>query len=360
MIHPPPPGGLKKLSLPVIFLFLAGFSACSRPETARTGARTEFVLGTFCGVNLYEGGTAGVYASVFSRLREIDRTMSASEPVFPEEDGEDGGNDLRRINRRAGTGPVKVSGELIAVLDRALYYAELSGGAFDPTVGPLVKLWGIGTETPRIPGADEIEAALALVNWRDVRINHEEETVFLTRPGMTLDLGGIAKGYAADEAAALIKTAGLRRGIIDLGGNILALGTREEDQPWRIGIQTPDQDRGDYLGVLAVKDKSVVTSGVYERFFEEGGRRYHHILSTVDGRPVENGLLSVTIIADLSIDADGLSTSIFALGYDRGRALIESLPGVEAVFVSRDRVVRGTPGAMAVFSLTNDSYEIGE
>jgi thiamine biosynthesis lipoprotein len=175
---------------------------------------------------------------------------------------------------------------------------------------------------------------------------------------MTLDLGAIAKGYAADEAAALIRQAGLRRGIIDLGGNILALGTRREDLPWRIGVQTPDQDRGDYLGILTVKDKSVVTSGIYERFFEDGGRRYHHILSTADGYPVENGLLSVTIIAEHSIDADGLSTTVFALGYAKGRALIESVPGVDAIFVSEDRVVRGTPGAMAVFSLANDSYMI--
>jgi thiamine biosynthesis lipoprotein len=351
--------GFKKKT-PLFFLLLACFPACSRPETARATARTEFVLGTFCGVNLYDEGTAGVYDSVFSRLRQIDRTMSANEPVFPPEDGEEGENDLLRINRRAGIGPVKVSAELIAVLDRALYYAEISGGAFDPTVGPLVKLWGIGTETPRIPGGDEIEAALALVDWRDVRVNHEEETVFLARPGMTLDLGAIAKGYAADEAAALIKKAGLRRGIIDLGGNILTLGTRQGDQPWRIGIQTPDQERGEYLGVLAVRDKSVVTSGVYERFFEEEGRRYHHILSTSDGYPVENGLLSVTIVADWSIDADGLSTSVFALGYEKGRALVESLPGVEAIFVSRDRVVRGTPGAMAAFSLANPSYTAGD
>jgi thiamine biosynthesis lipoprotein len=348
-----------KTILAVVFLLLA---ACSGPAEGQVGARTEFVMGTVCGVNLYEGGTAAVYASVFSRLREIDRTMSANEPLLPaEETAEgDGENELQRINRRAGIGPVKVSGELIAVLDRALRYAELSGGAFDPTVGPLVKLWGIGTETPRIPGDDEIKAALALVDWREVRINHEEGTVFLTRPGMTLDLGGIAKGYAADEASALIKKAGLRRGLIDLGGNILALGTRPGDLPWRIGIQTPDRDRGEYLGILTVEGKSVVTSGIYERFFEEGGRRYHHILSTADGRPVENGLLSVTIVAEHSIDADGLSTSVFALGYEKGRALIESLPGVEAIFVSEDRVVRGTPGALAVFSLVSQSYTLAE
>jgi thiamine biosynthesis lipoprotein len=340
-----------KITSPIlVFLLLAGSLSCARPEPAQA----ELVMGTVCGINLYEGGRRDVYAAVFSRLREIDRAMSAN---AAEGVGE---SELGRINRNAGIGPVPVSGELIAVLERALFYAELSGGAFDPTVGPLVKLWDIGSETPRVPGDGERETALALINWRDVIINRDEGTVFLRRPGMALDLGAIAKGYAADEAARLIKEAGLKRGIIDLGGNILALGSRQGDQPWRIGVQAPDQNRGGYLGVLQVRDKSVVTSGVYERFFEAGDRRYHHILSTSDGYPVENGLLSVTIAADRSIDADGLSTTVFALGYEKGRALVESIPGADAIFVFADKRVRGTAGALEIFSLDSDAYRLDE
>jgi thiamine biosynthesis lipoprotein len=334
-----------------IFLPLTLLAAsCARTPPAQT----DLVMGTVCTVNLYSAGSRPLYAAIFSRLREIDQTMNANEQEFS------GESELGRINRYAGIEPVKVSGELIAVLDRALEYAELSGGAFDPSVGPLVKLWGIGSETPRVPGDREIAGALSLINWRDVRIDHDRETVFLPKSGMALDLGAIAKGHAADEAAALIRAAGLNRGIIDLGGNIMALGSRQLNSPWRIGIQDPDRERGGFLGVLLVQDKSVVTSGVYERYFEAEGRRYHHILSTLNGRPVENGLLSVTIAADFSIDADGLSTSAFALGYEKGRALIESIPGAEGVFVFADKSVRGTAGALKIFSLTNEAYRLVE
>jgi thiamine biosynthesis lipoprotein len=347
----------KNLCLVPLF-FLIPLSCAKAPP-----AQGEFILGTVCNINLYEKGTKNLYAVMFSRIREIDRTMSVNPPVFSAgSSGADGSgeNEAGRINADAGIKPAAVSGDVIGVLERALYYAELSGGAFDPTVGPLVKLWGIGTDAPRIPGEGEIQAALSLVNWRDVLINHEEGTVFLRKPGMAIDLGAIAKGYAADEAAALAKKHGVRRAIIDLGGNILALGSRRENAPWRIGIQDPEGERGNYLGVLQVRDKSVVTSGIYERFFEEEGRRYHHILSTQNGRPVDNGLLSVTIIADISIDADALSTAAFALGWEKGRSLIETVPGAEAVFVFADQSVRGTGGAMEIFTLTGDKYRIEE
>jgi thiamine biosynthesis lipoprotein len=347
------------------FFLLTVFLSCDKALPARG----ELILGTVCTVNLYEGGTKKLYAGIFSRIRDIDRTMSANPPVFsPENSGApenfgaagSGESEVGRINAGAGIRPVKVSGDLIAVLERALYYAELSGGAFDPTVGPLVKLWGIGTDTARIPGEGEIRAALSLVNWRDVLINREEGTVFLRRPGMAIDLGAIAKGYAADEAAALAEKGGVRRAIIDLGGNIFALGSREKNAPWRIGLQDPGRERGNYLGILPVQNKSVVTSGVYERFFEAEGRQYHHILSTQTGRPVDNGLLAVTIIADHSIDADALSTALFSLGWEKGRSLVEAVPGAEAVFVFADGSVRGTPGAMEIFTLTGDKYRIGE
>jgi thiamine biosynthesis lipoprotein len=348
---------MKLKIIPVILgvFFVPGFFACSKPVPAQA----EFIMGTVCGINLYDGGSRSLYADIFTRLREIDRAMSANTATPDEAAGEGSGeSEIGRINRSAGKEPVKVSADLIAVLEKALRYAELSGGAFDPTVGPLVKLWGIGGETPRVPGAEEIEAALSLIDWRDVLVDRDRETVFLRRPGMALDLGAIAKGYAADEAARLIKKAGLKRGIIDLGGNIFALGAREGNQSWRIGVQDPGGERGGYLGILLVRDKSVVTSGVYERYFTAGDRRYHHILSTRDGYPVDNGLLSVTIIADSSIDADALSTTAFTLGGEEGRSLVESIPGVEAVFVFADGTVRGTSGAMEIFTLTGDKYRI--
>jgi thiamine biosynthesis lipoprotein len=266
--------------------------------------------------------------------------------------------DLAAVNAQAGIAPVTVHGDVIEVIERALYYAEITGGAFDPTVGPLAALWGIGQEEARIPPEEAIAETLPLINWRDVRLDKEAGTVFLTRPGMALDLGAIAKGYAADEAARIIRSARIPRGIVDLGGNIFALGVKQGNQPWRVGIQNPLGQRGSYIGVLEVRDKTLVTSGIYERYFEAEGKKYHHILSTRDGYPVSKGLLSVTIIADQSIDADSLSTGVFALGYEKGRTLVESLDNTEALFVFEDLRIRGTAGALRDFTLTDTDFTV--
>jgi thiamine biosynthesis lipoprotein len=171
---------------------------------------------------------------------------------------------------------------------------------------------------------------------------------------MALDLGGIAKGYAADKAAAIIREARLKRAIIDLGGNILTYGEKRDRSPWRVGVQDPLEDRGAYLGVVESGPQTIVTSGVYERNFEADGRQYHHIFSPFDGYPAASGLLSVTIIADTSIDADALSTAVFVLGYEKGMALIGSLEGIEGIFVFEDKSVRKTPGVD--FMITDGSY----
>ncbi|MDR0877198.1 MAG: FAD:protein FMN transferase [Treponema sp.] len=353
---------------PIFFLFpLLCLAACTKPPPAQS----EFVLGTICTVNLYGEGTQKRYGEIFSRIRAVDREMSVNQD-----------SDVIRINQSAGTGQaVKVPQNVIDVLEQACYYADLSGGAFDPTVGPLVKLWGIGTETPRIPDESEIAAALKLIDWRDLVIDKDAGTAWLRRPGQALDLGAIAKGYAADQAAAVVRAAGIRGALIDLGGNIYVTGSRgdadfkrgigffkntgrrkasdsENDRPWRVGVQDPLQGRGAYIGILQIRNKSVVTSGIYERYFESGGKRYHHILSTSDGCPVENGLLSVTIIAESSTTADGLSTSVFALGYEKGRALIDSLKNVEAIFIFEDRSVQITNGLRDIFTLTSNEYSL--
>ncbi|GHV65454.1 FAD:protein FMN transferase [Spirochaetia bacterium] len=334
-----------------LFLSLIFFTGCSRGIPAQT----EFAMGTVCNVNLFEGGTQKRYAAIFARLREIEDVMSANIA----------GTDLDRINKNAGIEPVKVGAELIAVLERAYAYAEASGGAFDPTVGPLVKLWSIGSDNARVPAQDEIDSALALIDWRDLIIDKAALTAFLRRPGMALDLGAIAKGYAADEAVRLAERSGVKRALIDLGGNIFAHGARQQKSdtggpaPWRVGVQDPRDSRGAYIGVLRVIDKSIVTSGIYERFFvDPEGNHYHHLLSTKDGYPVNNGILSVTIIADHSIDADGLSTSVFTLGYEKGRALVESIPGADAIFIFEDLGVRLTAGAAETFALANSEYHL--
>jgi len=332
----------RSLSLCTFLVALLFFAGCARAEPSRA----EFVMGTVCSVTLYDQAKTQVYRDIFSRLREIEDRMS-----FNLTD-----SDIARVNAAAGIAPVQVHDEVFDVIERALFYAEISGGAFDPTVGPLVSLWGIGGDDPRVPAQAEIDAVLPLINWRYVELDRERRTVFLRQPGMALDLGGIAKGYAADEAAAIIRKARLRRAIIDLGGNIMTLGVRQDGRPWRVGIQNPLDDRGAYIGIVEVRDKTVVTSGVYERNFEADGVLYHHIFSPFDGYPVANGLLSVTIIADTSIDADALSTAVFVMGYERGTALLESLENVEGIFVFEDMSVRKTKGVDLV--ITDESYRL--
>lgn len=338
----------------------------------------EFILGTVCGINLYEGGSDKLYARIFARIREIDRTMGVRAADFQEM--MNGGalveadsrtaaaleaaeaamvSGVAKINRNAGIAPVKVRADLIEVLEKALYYAELSDGAFDPTVGPLVNLWGIGTGTGTIPSETEISSALALVNWQDLIISKGEGTAFLRREGMALDLGAIARGYAADEAVRLAREGGAKRGIFDLGGSVAVLGERgsgKESAPWRIGVPDPLKEPGSYIGSIPARDKSIVTSGVYQRYFESKGRRYHHIFSTKDGWPVNNGLLSVSIVAGRSVDADALATAVFALGYEKGRALVKSITDTRAVFVFEDRSIRITGDLQGIFSPLGDGY----
>ena len=330
-------------------------------------------MGTICSLTLFEKGTPALYAAAFGRLKELEDILSANRE----------GTDLDKVNKNAGIGPVKVRPELIVCLDRALVYAEKSSGAFDPSVGPLVKLWGIGTDGAHVPKEEEIKKALTLIDYRDIEVNHDAGTVLLKRPGMALDLGAIAKGYAADELDTLLTGKGVDRAIIDLGGNIFAMGekkakkgpgdffrglnpggsgkqAKDDGSFWRIGVQDPRENRGNYIGIIALKNKTVVTSGGYERYFMEGGKRYHHILSTENGFPIENGLLSVTIVADKSIDADGLSTSAFCLGWEGGRDIIASVKGAGGIFVFNDLSVRITPGLEKDFTLSSAEYKLAK
>jgi thiamine biosynthesis lipoprotein len=310
----------------------------------------ENVLGTVCTVNLYGKGSREIYEEVFARLHEIEDRMSANR--------ED--TNLAEVNRAAGKTAVKIPPDLFYLVQRSLEFARLTGGAFDPTVGPLVKLWGIGTDKARRPSQAEIDAVLPLIGYKDVMLDNAAQTVFLLRPGMALDLGAIAKGYAADEIVKILKKWGVPRGIINLGGNVYAYGTKEGGAAWRVGIQNPRELRGEYVGVAELANKTVVTSGIYERFFEEGGVRYHHILSTKDGYPIRNTLLSVTIIAANSAAADALATGVFAMGYQDGLRLIESLSGIEAFFIFEDGTIRGSSHAFGHFTLTDKNYRLAQ
>ena len=294
----------------LIIIFSICFASCERTADPRT----EALMGTVCTVNAYDDGTKSLYDELFARLHEIDETFSVTIDS----------SEISAINKAAGERSVSVSSDTAYVVKAALSFAELTGGAFDPTVGPLVKLWGINTDHARVPEKSEIDAVLPLINWRDVSVT-DDNTVMLKRHGMALDLGGIVKGYAADELTKILKARKVRRAIVDLGGNIFVYGKKKDGSPWRVGIKDPNDPEGVPAIVLNVANSTIVTSGVYERFFTENGVRYHHILDVKTGYPAASGLLSSTIVCESSMAADALSTSVFVLGKESGMELLHRI-----------------------------------
>ncbi|MBO0523641.1 FAD:protein FMN transferase [Clostridium botulinum] len=311
-------------------------------------SRETYLMGTIINIKAYgKNADKAVQASV-DRISDIENKMSLNIST----------SEINKINKNAGIAPVKVSKNTFDVVKASLIYSEKTKGSFDITVEPLVSIWGIGTDKARIPSKDEINNALKLINYKDVVINEKESTIMLKRKGQAIDLGAIAKGYTADELKKVLLNYNVSSAFLNLGGNVYVLGNKPDKTPWKIGVQNPLEPRGDYLGIVSVSDKSVVTSGNYERFFERNGKRYHHIFDTKTGYPAEKGLISVSIISDKSIDGDALSTSVYTLGLDEGKKLIESLEDVEAVFVTNDKKVYTTSGLKDTFKLTNTNFKL--
>ena len=252
------------------------------------------------------------------------------------------GSDVWNINHAQGQ-RVAVSPETREILEKALEYSRLSDGIFDITVEPCVALWDFTGENMGIlPDGKVLEEAAAKVDWTQIDLN--DEGVLLPE-GMTIDLGAIAKGYITDKIADFLRDRGVESGFLNFGGNVLVIGNKPDGSEWNIGIQDPLGKRDqNIVGAARVSDQAVVTSGIYERGFDLDGVRYHHILDTSTGWPVQNELAGVSIIAPDAFDADALSTTVFAMGVEKGTAFIESLEGIEAIFVTREDEVTWTSG----------------
>ena len=251
------------------------------------------------------------------------------------------GSDVWRINHAHGE-PVTVSDDTIAILEAARQVSEWSGGAFDVTIAPVSTLWDFTSGAAVLPDPEAIKDAAAKVDYRKIAVDGSEVTV---PDGMMIDLGGIAKGYIADQVKQFLIDRGVTSAILSFGGNIVAIGLKPDGSDWKVGIQDIDQPTGAYMLVARNHGGSTVTSGIYERGFEKDGVYYHHILSTADGYPVQNELASVTIFSDESVWGDALATAAFALGTEKGVELIEGIDGIEALFIARDRSVTMTSGA---------------
>lgn len=331
-----------------VVTFASATAACT--PTPVTG--DALLLGTVVRIQAYRPANAALIDAALARVAEIEATMSTSEADYDT-------TELLELNRAPVASGYTVSPDTILVIERALYFAELSDGAFDPSIWPLVRLWNIGSEHPAVPTRPAVETARRLVNFRDVHIG-PSGLVRFARQGMGIDVGAIAKGYAADEVVAMLRGAGVTSAMLDFGGNIYALGRKPDGTAWRIGVQRPDAARSQLLGVLEVADRSVVTSGPYERFFLDGGVRYHHLIDPATGFPAETGIEQVTIVSERSIDADALSTAVYIMGPTRGLALIESLPEVEGIIVNAEREVYTTAGIAPMFELLDTDATLRE
>ena len=243
-------------------------------------------------------------------------------------------SETSEINRQAGIAPVVASDELLHLIHRAGKISRLTDGAFDLSFAAFGRLWDFSSTSPVVPAEEDIRSALELVDFEDIVVDLEARTVFLRRPGMRIGLGAIGKGFAANRAVSRMKELGIRSGVVNAGGDLLAFGTREDGSPWTIGIADPKR-RDEVFAYLRLRDQAVVTSGDYESFFEQDGVRYSHILDPRTGHPVR-GVISATVVCPDAELADALATSISVLGVREGLQLIDRLKGVEALLVTDD------------------------
>ena len=303
-------------------------------QDCQTACATHFGMGTLMAHQLHGASAQDCLAAARAELTRLEELLSRFIPS----------SDVSRINRSAGVGSEQVSADTLAVLERARLAAARCGGCFDPTIGPLVDLWNIRGENFVPPAEADIRAALAMVDYRDLRLVASESTAALRRSGQSIDLVGIGKGYAGDVLMALYSASGIDSALSNLGGNVIAWGSKPDSSPWQVGIRHPRRE-GALIGALGVMDCAVVTSGDDQRYrVDSRGNRYHHILDPRTGCPARSGLLSVTVTAESALDADAYATALFVAGLERGLELLRGQPGIEAVFVDEDLRVFVTAG----------------
>ncbi|MDO4478508.1 MAG: FAD:protein FMN transferase [Lachnospiraceae bacterium] len=319
---------------------LMNLTGCGHAKIDKISA-TDLCFDTIISVTLY--GTPDEEAGLKALLDECMALCRGYDTLWNcrSEDSE-----IYAINHRApGTKSMTVSPETADILAKALHFCELSDGVFDITIAPLSTLWDFTADNPRVPSENAISEALSAVDYRQIAL--DGTTLIFENDTACIDLGGIAKGYIADQLKAFLKENGQTSGYINLGGNILTLGSKPDGEAYVIGVQDPTGREGDAAFGLSVRDGSVVTSGTYERSFEENGRLYHHILDTATGYPIENGVASCTVLSRSSADGDALSTILFALGPENGQAILETLPDIEAIWILDDGTTVESDGAGA-------------
>lgn len=337
---------MKKLCCAAGAAVLLTLAACG---AAMSSASSDFfAMDTFMTVTAWaEQPTEAqaVVSDVETKINELSNTLSRQVSTSA----------LAELNAAEGQ-PVTLDDVTYDVLEQALAYAKLTDGAFDPTTAVLSDLWGIGTDHAAVPNADVLDEALVSVGYQNVELldNHQARL----KNGAQVDLGGIGKGYATDAVHSLQGTSSM---LAQLGGNIGAYGDNpsSKDGDWTIGLANPD-DSSSYIATLKVKDVSVVTSGDYERYFEQNGVRYHHIFDAKTGYPAQSGLRAVTVVDESSTRADAMTTALFVMGLEKGMAFCAD-HDLEAVFITADKTIYVTDGLRDKLTIADGvDYELAD
>ncbi|MDD4858293.1 MAG: FAD:protein FMN transferase [Candidatus Krumholzibacteria bacterium] len=304
-------------AIPVMIL------ACSPKEPY---TKETFVMGTEAWVTIDGMDSPDAERAVEAAFREMYRIESVMSNWRSK-------SEISRLNAGSNGAPLEVSGELFSLVDSSLSYARATSGAFDVTVRPLVLLWGFQGEETKLPTDEDIARALERVGFAKISLDSSKSTVMLPR-GMQIDLAGVAKGYAVDRCVAVLKGLGVRNALVNLGGNIYAIGSPRGEQGWKIGIRDPEGGART-VGSFFLRDQAVATSANYENFIEIDGKRYGHVIDPRTGHPVST-VLSATVVAPTGLASDALSTGLFVLGPDAAKAVVERLGNVAVLFAVRD------------------------
>lgn len=326
---------LKYLSAALLLFFaVCGLILSFRPKNREPISRSDFLLNTFVTVTLYDSDDAEILEQCMTLIREYEGRLSKTIKT----------SEIYKMNhRRPDESSFTLSRHMADLIGEGLHYGSLSDGAFDITVEPLSSLWDFTSSKAVLPPAEAIDAAVAKTDWQKLRL--EGNTLTFLSPDTTIDLGAVAKGFIADRVKEYLKSQGVKSAIINLGGNVLCIGEKPDNTPFRIGLQKPFATHSETIADLKISDMSVVSSGVYERHFEMDGRNYHHILDPKTGYPYDNGLIAVTIVSSRSVDGDALSTTCFSLGLEKGIELLNSMDGVYGYFITEDYEIHYTDGA---------------
>ena len=338
----------KRLASMIVVILAAGILTACNANKNESFEADDFAMGTVISQKVYgENGQAAIDEAM-EKIKYLDGLLTFNAPE----------GDIYKLNENADKKNVELNPETVKIIKKAQQVSELSNGAFDVTIGPLVKSWGIGTEQEHIPTKKDLQKLLPLVNYKDIYV--DEYSAGLKKAGQMVDLGGIAKGYAGDVAMEIYKNYGLESAFINIGGNVVTLGNKPDGNPWAVGIRNPRPEgglSGQIVGTVKVTDKAVVTAGDEQRYFEKGGQRYHHILDPHTGYPAKSDLMSVTLITDSSLDADALDTAVFILGLEKGKELIQQYGGVEAVFITTEKKIYVTEGLKGKFEFHDESNQ---